>query len=146
MNNWLYRGMSIEEPPEGAAGFVYRITNLDDGRKYVGRKYLETVKRTKVEGKTRRKVVRKESNWRSYCGSCKPLLEQIKKLGRDFFRFEILAFGYTRGQVNFLEENIQHRLNVLTDDTYYNDSIGARGFIGVKIDAQFKEIISGIAL
>lgn len=146
MSHWLYKGQIFNEVPDGAFGFIYRITNNVTGKKYIGRKYFYTTRRIKVAGKTRRTVKTVESKWQTYTGSSKLLTEDIKTVGKDKFTFEILAIGYTKGQVNYLEDNLQHKLNVLTDDQYYNDSIGARGYIGVKIDDQFKKAVQTITL
>ncbi|NBU82738.1 MAG: hypothetical protein EBS55_13930, partial [Flavobacteriaceae bacterium] len=70
----------------------------------------------------------------------------INRLGSQHYKFEIIAFGETKGQVNFLEEYVQMCERVMIDDSYYNDSIGARGFIGVKFTESFKDILRGIEL
>lgn len=153
ISHWTYKNRNEFEVPDGAFGFVYQITNLENGMKYIGRKYLSKAKTTskRVSLKNGTKVTKKkksrvESDWKGYMGSCKPLLESIKKLGKDKFQFEILAFGNTKGQVNFLEEFCQMRAGVMFRDDYYNDSIGARGFIGVKFTDEFKEILKEIEL
>lgn len=146
MSHWVYKGQILEEIPDGVAGFIYRITNNVSGRKYIGRKYFYRVKRKVIKGSTRRRVTTKSSDWKTYMGSNKTLSDDIKTLGKNNFTFEILAFGYTKGQVNFLEENVQHRLGVLFDDDYYNDSIGSRKYIGVKVDDAFRDILLNMEL
>lgn len=146
MSHWLYKNEIVDESPEGAEGFVYRVTNTITGRMYIGRKYFTRTKRKKVKNMVRRRVVKKGSGWQSYTGSNKSLNEDIKNDGIEHFKFEILAFGYTKGQVNFLEEHVQHRLNVLVDERYYNDSIGSRKYIGVRIDDNFKQMIRDMVL
>ena len=146
MSHWIYKGTVLNEIPEGVEGFVYRITNLVSGNKYIGRKYFYRTKRKKIPNSTRSRITKKSSDWRVYTGSNKKLSSDIEQLGADKFRFEVLAFGYTKGQVNFLEENIQHRLGVLTDASYYNDSIGSRKYIGVKIDDAFLDVLRSIEL
>lgn len=147
MINWLFNNKSVTHPPEGVAGFVYCITNTVDGREYIGRKYFFSTRRVKQKGKTRRKVVRAESNWREYTSSSTELNADIAKLGIDKFKFEILRYGSTRGEVNYLEENIQHKLDVLTATNskgikkFYNSSIGSRKFISVKHSEPSKSII-----
>jgi hypothetical protein len=143
--NWTYKNSTEFEIPEGSFGFVYKITSKIDGRKYIGRKYLTasktTSKRVTLKSgikKTQKKKSRVESDWRSYMGSCKPLLEDIDKNGKENYTFEILAFASTKGQVNFLECFFQMRANVLGDDSYYNDAIGSGQFRGVRFDENFK--------
>lgn len=53
----------------------------------------------------------------------------------------ILFFGETRGATNFGEEIIQFKLDVLFDNSYYNDAIGSRRFVNVKMSDSFKEQI-----
>ena len=149
--HWTYKNQTEFEVPIGAFGFVYRITDLETDKKYIGRKYLsKTVSKPmkKKDGtkSTRRKKTRLESDWKSYTGSCKPLNEEISKRGKEKFKFEILAFGFSKGQVNFLEEMIQMNCKVMIDDSYYNDSVGARGFIGVKFTDEFKDMIRTMKL
>ena len=133
MSHWLYENKIVTEAPDNFFGFVYLITNLKNGKKYIGRKYFGTALRVKVAGKKRRKVIRKDSNWREYTGSSKTLLADIDKIGKKNFKFNILAYGKTKGEVNYIEENIHHRLHVSCDDSYYNDCIGPRRFANVKL-------------
>jgi len=139
MSHWKYMGESVSEPPKGAYGFVYMLTNTLDKRRYIGRKYFYTSRkkpltnRQKSAGRVRSTRINKESDWREYCGSSEVLLQDIDKLGKDKFTFEILAYGYTKGQVNYLEENLQHKYDVLTDDKFYNNSIGSRKFVSMSV-------------
>ena len=146
MSHWLYKNKILEEAPEGYFGFVYLITNLKSGRKYIGRKYFGTTRRVKVAGKKRRKVIRKDSNWKDYTGSSKELNEDIKTLGMLQFRFEILILGKTKGQVNYLEENLHHRFHVPSNEQFYNDCIGPRRFGNVKLEEGVYDIIKNIVV
>ena len=142
MSHWKYKGKYLKDVPEGFFGFVYLITNTLNGKKYVGRKYFGTSRRVKVKGKTRRKVVRKESDWRTYVGSSKSVLADINEYGINKFKFQILFLGETKGQVNYMEENIQHKTNCITRSDYYNDCIGSRKFVTVKFTEKSKRLIS----
>tara|TARA_R110000822_G_scaffold128195_28_gene263959 strand:- start:921 stop:1361 length:441 start_codon:yes stop_codon:yes gene_type:complete len=146
MSHWTYQSNEFTEIPPDAFGFVYRITNQLTDQKYIGRKYFYSTRRVIQKGKKRRKLVTKESKWKIYTGSSEQLNEAIETSGKDNFTFEIVAIGYTKGQTNYLEENVQHKLNVLTDDTYYNYTIGSRGFLGVKKDDLFKKAVGTITL
>lgn len=153
MNHWIYNNREEFTIPENAFGFIYRIEDLESGKKYIGRKYLtrsKTVSKrvlkpngTKI---TKKKKSRVESSWQEYTGSCKPLNDEISKKGKDKFKFEIICFGFTKGQVNFLECLVQMKCDVLTDPNYYNDAIGSGQFRGIKVNDQLKEIISEIKL
>lgn len=91
---------------------------------YVGRKYF----------KCKRKGVTKESDWRSYYGSCKPLKDEINLLGKDDYKREIIAVYSTKGAVNYAEVEMQFSRDVLKailpDGTpaYYNRNIASRWF------------------
>ena len=116
-----------EVDPDTYYGFVYLITNTVSGRKYIGRKFYHTYRK--------RKRVR-ESNWRVYAGSCKPLKEDMKRLGKDKFTFEIICNYKTRGGVVSGEVHFQTDNDVLSPELlpcgerlYYNGQIGSVKFI-----------------
>lgn len=147
MNHWLYKHRQVEDIPEGAFGFVYLIESIyksTSPHRYIGRKYLTKAAKRSIKNKNgtkRTKKVRVESDWSEYMGSCKPLLEDIKKYGKDKYRFTILAWGYTKGQVNALETICQIKANVMVDGSYYNEAVGSGMFRGVKFDDRFESII-----
>lgn len=121
---WLYEGKEIEDDAiDEYTGFVYRITNLKNGKQYIGKKLFKSTQRKKVKGKTRRKIVKKESNWKSYYGSNSALLEDVKELGPDSFRREILKLCTSKGTANYWEAKYQMQEEVLEGDNYYNDWI-----------------------
>lgn len=144
MSQWSYKGETVTEIPEGMFGFVYRITHVDSGTKYIGRKYFTSTRRKIVPGKVRRKVVTTESNWKTYTSSSKELNALIDAHGRDAFDFEILAFAETKGACNFLEEAVQHVSGCLYDDSYLNGNIGNGSFRSVKISDSLKESLKSI--
>lgn len=150
--HWTYKGSNQFEVPVGAFGFVYLIEKIDalpnEKSKYIGRKYLSKAKTTskrvllKSGAKvTKKKKSRVESDWRLYMGSCFPLLDEIERLGKDKFRFKILAFAFTKGQCNFLEVAAQFQAGVLTDDSYFNEAIGSGQFRGIKFSSEFRQIL-----
>jgi hypothetical protein len=155
--HWIYKGKSDFEVPLGAFGFVYQIEKIDplpnEKSKYIGRKYLSKAKTTskRITNKsgvkvTKKKKSRVESDWQMYTGSCLPLNEQIQKLGKDKFKFEILCFCFTKGQVNFAEEFAQMRAGVIFDDSYFNEAIGSGSFRGVKFTSEFKIVLKEIKI
>jgi len=155
--HWIYKGSDQFEVPLGAFGFVYLIEKINplpnEKSRYIGRKYLSAAKTTskRVLNKsgvkvTKKKKSRVESEWREYVGSCKPLIDQIQKLGKEAFKFEILAFTTTKGQCNFLECFFQMRANVLGDDSYFNEAIGSGQFRGIRFDSEFKKMLKEITI
>ena len=128
-NPWFYQKQPfLSENIGDSFGFVYRITNLSNGRQYIGRKYF--VQKRKPRGGKRR--VTSESDWKKYYGSSPDLKGDIKELGKLNFKREILSLHETKGQVNFEETKQLFLHNVLTealDDgtpAYYNSNILGR--------------------
>ena len=109
-------------------GFVYRITNTVNGRKYIGRKYFWSFR--KPPGKKRK--VKQESDWKKYYGSCPELKDDLKVFGKETFSREILSLHSTKGSCNFEETKQLFLNNVLQEslDTggpaYYNSNILGR--------------------
>jgi len=124
----------MEHPFDGSLignnfGFVYLITNLTNQRQYIGRKYFWSFRTPK--GKKRK--VKQESDWKKYYGSCPELKEDVDKLGKEFFKREILSLHSTKGKVNFEETRQLFLNNVLTESMdgipkYYNSNILSRYF------------------
>ena len=128
-NPWLYKGTAFtSDDINGQFGFVYRITNIQTGKQYIGRKYF--VQKRKPKGGKRK--VTSESDWKKYYGSCPELKEDIKKFGKNIFKREILSLHTSVGRTNFEETRQLFLHNVLTekltDDTpaYYNSNILGR--------------------
>ena len=128
-NPWIFKGSPFLSQDIGDVfGFVYRITNKESGKQYIGRKYFW--QKRKPRGGKRR--VTSESDWKRYYGSCPELKEDIKLLGKESFSREILSLHPTTGKVNY-EETRQLFLHdvltkALTDGTpaYYNSNILGR--------------------
>ena len=60
----------IEIPPEGAIGFIYRITERATNKYYIGKKLLFHTKKLKPrKGLKNKRHKRVDSDWRSYTGS-----------------------------------------------------------------------------
>ena len=99
-NPWIYEGRPFTSDDIGDYyGFVYRITNTTNGKQYIGRKYF-TQKRKPKGGK--RKVT-SESDWKRYYGSSDDLKRDIREIGKDSFRREIISLHTTLGKVNYEE-------------------------------------------
>ena len=119
---WLYNGKEISDDDiAGYASFVYIITNLTNNKRYIGKKIFTSVRKKKVKGKTRKKKVTKESDWKSYYGSNIELLADVDKLGRDQFEREIIKLCKTRGTASYYEAKLQMQHEVLENpDKFYN--------------------------
>ena len=128
-NAWTYKGTTFtSDDIDSFFGYVYCITNLQSGKKYIGRKYF--TQRRKPRGGKRR--VTSESDWKKYYGSSPELKSDVKRLGKENFKREIISLHTTLGKVNY-EETKQLFLNnvlieALDDGTpaYYNSNILGR--------------------
>ena len=128
-NPWTYQGSTFtSDDIDSFFGYVYCITNLQSGKKYIGRKYF--TQRRKPRGGKRR--VTSESDWKKYYGSSDELKSDVKRLGKENFKREIISLHKTLGKVNYEETRQLFLNNVLTealDDgtpAYYNSNILGR--------------------
>ena len=128
-NPWLYQGSTFTSDDIGDKfGYVYCITNLQSGKKYIGRKYF--TQRRKPRGGKRR--ITSESDWKRYYGSSEELKSDVKRLGKENFKREIISLHESLGKVNYEETRQLFLNNVLTealDDgtpAYYNSNILGR--------------------
>ena len=124
---WTYQGTPVEEIPDNYIGFVYLITNLTDGKKYIGKKLAKFKKtRPPLKGKKRKRKSLVESDWRDYWGSAEHLLVDVTHLGTAKFSREILYFCTSRAELSYLEAREQFDRKVLETDEYYNGIINCR--------------------
>ena len=121
---WKYNHQDFVEAPKGMEGFVYLITNLDNNKKYIGKKHFWTRQKDKKTG--RRKT--QESDWRNYFGSCDELNEDVKKLGEDNFLREILYLCPHKKSMSFYETMEQFKRDVILREDYYNTNIEGKFF------------------
>jgi hypothetical protein len=127
-----------EFDPDAHLGFVYKITNLTNDKKYIGCKHLHKFSRGKRI---------KASEWRYYCSSSKYLKPEIKKLGKRKFKFEILMLCDNKRNLYYNEIKLQVELGVLESDEWYNANIGGiKFFRPVKsyLSQELREKLSGV--
>jgi len=145
---WLYKGEEFtSEMIEDWVGFVYLITDKSNGMKYVGKKLLTSVRKLPpLKGKTRRRTVIKETDWKKYYGSSEAVKLMIEEKGVDNFHREILYLCTSKGQLGYLEAKYQFVNDVLLRDDYYNGIIQckihrnhAKSLIGMDIDMKESE-------
>lgn len=116
---WIFDGVPLAEPPEGAIGFIYRVTDTRTGKKYIGKK-LFNFRRTKtIAGKKKKVTI--ASDWLSYYGSNKTLQEEIKVGGVEYFHREIIKLCYSKTECNYEETRCIIEERALFRDDYYND-------------------------
>ena len=131
--SWTYQNEIIEILPEECIGFVYLITNVISGRKYIGKKLAKfsttTYKTVKQKNgiKKRKKIHSKiDSDWQEYYGSSSELSADIEKLGTDNFTREILFYCGSKSECSYIEAREQFSRQVLESTDYYNGHIQVR--------------------
>ena len=112
--NWIYQGNEITTLPEECEGFVYEITNIINGRKYIGKK-LARFKRSRppLKGNRNKRRYKVDSDWQDYYGSSDELTMDIHKLGKENFKREILFYCKSRSELSYVEAREQFSRKVL---------------------------------
>lgn len=115
-------------PPEPGSyfGFVYEITHLPTGKRYIGRKQYwfraaggPKQADTDIRGKKWKKHHWKPSDWRTYTGSpTDPALKRLLKTSPQDFEFAIIQQCVSKRDLSFAEPAQMHRRGVgsLRDD------------------------------
>lgn len=126
MMDWIFKESSLIEIPSGKPeGFVYRITNLVNGKQYIGKKSFWSSKTIAVKGKKKKTKV--ESNWRDYYGSNDILQADVKEFGKESFKREIISIHATKSLVSYYEAKWQFQEDALLQpEKYYNSWIMVR--------------------
>jgi hypothetical protein len=139
MNNWFYKNKrieSIEDFPEDTYGFIYITTHEPSGKAYLGKKALHHNVKKKLTKKelaeqpvTRGRksltiTTQKESDWKTYYGSAKPILELIKQGKQEYFVREILCLAPNKKLLTYYECKYLFQYEVLEKpDEWINDNI-----------------------
>lgn len=123
---WLYKDKEYDgEDIQDWSGFVYLITNLATGKKYIGKKLLWFSKQRIIKGKKKRTKV--ESDWRTYWSSSEEVKADVSKLGESMFKREILHFCLNKGSTSYYEAKEQFINEVLEHpELWYNGQIQCR--------------------
>ena len=140
---WLYENKvieKIEDFPENTFGFIYITTHIPSGISYIGKKSLyHNIKKklTKKElaeqsgpgRKSTTKTVSKESDWKTYYGSAKPILELLKENKHEEFKCEIIKTVTSKKLLTYYECKYLFHYGVLEHPVeYFNDNILGKFF------------------
>jgi hypothetical protein len=124
---WYYKNEEFNETPEEYQGFIYEITELRTGKKYIGKKNFWRPKTLPKNSKRSRRVKTKvESDWRSYYGSNVALQRLVEEHGPDEYERVILRLCKSKGEMSYYEAKLQFDNDVLLSDKYYNEFIGCK--------------------
>lgn len=124
---WYYNDEPFDITPEEFQGFVYIITDLENQKKYIGKKFFwkpKTLPKTKT--RKRRVRTRVESDWRSYYGSSMEVKLLVEEKGTNRFQRKILKLCRTKGECSYYEAKFQFEYDVLLRDDFYNEFIGCK--------------------
>jgi hypothetical protein len=140
---WLYNEKvidKIEDMPQDTFGFIYIVKHRPTGKAYIGKKVLyhnvkkkltkkEIAEQTGPGRKSATKVVVKESDWKTYYGSAKPIMALIKDGKQEEFTREILQLvpnkkllTYYECKYLFINEVLEH------PDKWMNDNVLGKFF------------------
>jgi hypothetical protein len=91
-------------------GIIYKITNLTNGKYYIGKKCLN-----------------KGKKWINYWGSSKQLQEDIKIHGKANFTRDILRYCDNSYELSYWEIDTQIKYNWLSSECY-NQNVSGKYF------------------
>jgi hypothetical protein len=118
---WFYHNTAEqfkEEDIQDHLGFVYLITHMPTGRKYVGKKFFTKAKTKQVKGK--KKKIRVSSDWETYWSSSEELKAEVKANGEEQYTREILHLCKTRSACSYLETWEIFSRHALLSEQYIN--------------------------
>lgn len=127
MKSWIYKTEpfeSLESAPINALGFIYLITHIPTGKKYIGRKLLHKTAYKQVNKKKKR--IKVESDWKEYYSSSPEIHSMIELEGYDNFEREILFFCNSKAELNYAEEKLLYAIGVLESDEWFNSNIRSK--------------------
>lgn len=135
---WTYNGSpitDISDFPKDTFGFIYIVKNNLNNKSYIGKKVLyhnkkvklgkkEIAELTGVGRKPTTKVVTKESDWKTYYGSNKEILDLIKAGKQEIFTRTILKLVPNKKLLTYYETQALFTYKVLEHpELYYNRDI-----------------------
>lgn len=144
---WIYKKqygmlstiMTDDVIPEGAVGFVYKMTAVINGeiKSYIGKKNFYSVRKKRFSKKAIKEMKDKraikytidiKTNYQNYYSS-NEVLKKAKSDGIEITR-EILKVCYSKIELTYQEAKYMFFLNVLEDDYYLNNNILGRFYKG----------------
>jgi hypothetical protein len=146
--SWLYENdvITLDNIPENAVGFVYKMIHIPTGKYYIGKKSLETnrtvkigkreLERIKLERKElkmrgsapAKKKVRKISDWETYYSSNEEIKQMVADGKSSEFIREILQFCNSKKSLSYYEVHWMIKYDVLRDENSLNKNISGKWF------------------
>jgi hypothetical protein len=140
---WVYNSKPITDLndfPKDTFGFIYIVKNNDTNKSYIGKKVLyhnkkvklgkkEVAELTGVGRKPTTKIVTKESDWETYYGSNKEIMQLIKDGKQDLFTRTIIKLAPNKKLLTYYETQALFTYKVLEHpESFYNDNILGKFF------------------
>jgi len=112
---------------EDYEGFVYKITHVESGKYYIGKKsFWKKIRRKPLKGYRRVRKAVVSSDWEKYWGSSKKFTEYVELEGEDKFSRKILRLCGTKSECSYQELLCQIEFDVLNDDKSFNGILNVR--------------------
>jgi hypothetical protein len=141
---WKYKEQIIENiedfGEETPFGFIYIVTHVPTGKKYLGKKSLfHTLNKklgkkelaqqpvTRGRAKTTKQII-KESDWKTYYGSEDFIKTLIKENKQNEFTREIIQLVYNKKLLTYFECKYQFTYGVLENPEWINSNILGKFF------------------
>jgi hypothetical protein len=140
---WVYNSKPItnlNDFPKDTFGFIYIVKNTDTNKSYIGKKVLyhnkkvklgkkEVAELTGVGRKPTTKIITKESDWETYYGSNKEVMQLIKDGKQDLFTRTIIKLAPNKKLLTYYETQALFTYKVLEHpESFYNDNILGKFF------------------
>jgi hypothetical protein len=140
---WVYNSKPItnlNDFPKDTFGFIYIVKNNDTNKSYIGKKVLyhnkkvklgkkEVAELTGVGRKPTTKIVTKESDWETYYGSNKEVMQLIKDGKQALFTRTIIKLASNKKLLTYYETQALFTYKVLEQpESFYNDNILGKFF------------------
>lgn len=147
LSPWLFDGQ-VYNPDDAKnwAGFVYLLTHIPTGKKYIGKKSFKSKRKLTKTAKRRTTI---ESDWQYYWSSSDVIKEMVKTGGKSEWRREILILCSLDRDVGYCEVREQWRRDVLEsrgedgERVYLNDNIQGKFYPGLYADWAQRSNIAG---
>ena len=140
---WVYNSKPItnlNDFPKDTFGFIYIVKNNDTNKSYIGKKVLyhnkkvklgkkEIAELTGVGRKPTTKIVTKESDWETYYGSNKEIMQLIKEGKQSSFTRTIIKLAPNKKLLTYYETQALFTYKVLEHpESFYSDNILGKFF------------------
>lgn len=126
--SWYYEDKEFTESDiSDYIGFIYIITELDTGKKYIGQKiFFNKVAKAPLKGKKNRRITKKSSDWQTYFGSNEELKQNVLIKGVANYKRNIIRLCKAKSEMNYYELKTIIDTDALLKDSYYNSWVSFR--------------------